>query len=145
MAKQGFVYQVVIATTPEKVWKALTTAEFTKQYWFGRSIETDWKVGAEVKIVTPEGTTEVKGKVLEVEENKRLSYTWGSGQPNTDNTVVVFELTTMGPLVKLLITHDIDMGGAAAQQTVNGWTFILNGLKTLMETGKPMPALPWRK
>ena len=145
MAKQGFLYQVVIATTAEKVWKALTTAEFTRQYWFGRAIESDWKVGAEVKIVTPEGAVEVKGKVLEVEENRCLSYTWGSGQPNTDNTVVVFEITQMGPLVKLQITHDIDITQGPAQQVVAGWTFILSGLKTLMETGKPMPSLPWRK
>ncbi len=143
-AREGFLYQTVIASTPEKVWKALTLAEFTRKYWFGRSIESDWKVGSPVTITTPEGTVEVKGKVLEVETNKRLSYTWGSGT-STDSTVVVFELTAMGPLVKLLITHDIDMEGAGAQQTINGWTFILCGLKTLLETGTPMPAVPWRK
>ncbi|HUX37898.1 MAG TPA: hypothetical protein VMV44_08340 [Rectinemataceae bacterium] len=51
----------------------------------------------------------------------------------------------MGPLVKLLVTHDIDLAGPAAGQTMSGWTFILNGLKTLLETGKPMPAIPFRK
>jgi uncharacterized protein YndB with AHSA1/START domain len=144
MASKGFLYQTVIHTTAEKVWKALTSSEFTRQYWFGRGVESDWKVGSPVTITTPEGTVEVKGKVLEVEANKRLSYTWGSGT-DTDGTTVVFEISQMGPLVKLLITHDIDMSAASAQQTANGWTFILCGLKTLLETGSPMPALPWRK
>ncbi len=143
-SKEGFVYQTVIASTPDKVWKALTSAEFTRTYWFGRSVESDWKVGSPVTITTPEGAVEVRGKVLEVEVNKRLSYTWGSGT-STDDTTVVFELTAMGPLVKLQIRHDIDMDGAGAQQAANGWTFILCGMKTFLETGNPMPAIPWRK
>ena len=144
MAKEGFLYQTIINSTPEKVWKALTTSEFTQKYWFGRKVESDWKVGSQVTITTPEGSIEVKGKVLAVEMNKRLSYTWGSGT-STDNTTVVFELTQMGPLVKLLITHDIDLSASGAQQAANGWTFILCGLKTYLETGSPMPAIPWRK
>jgi uncharacterized protein YndB with AHSA1/START domain len=145
MAKEGFLYQTIINTTPEKVWRALTTSEFTKLYWFGRSVESDWKVGSAVRIVTPEGNVEVNGKVLKVEVNKCLSYTWGSGTPGTDNTTVVFEITQMGPLVKLLIAHDIDLTASAAQQAINGWTFILCGLKTYLETGNALPAIPWRK
>jgi len=144
MGKEGFLYQTIIATTPEKLWAALTTAEFTRQYWFGRSVESDWKPGSPVTITTPEGNIEVKGKVLAVEVNKRLSYSWGSGT-STDNTTVVFEITAMGPLCKLLITHDIDLGESTAQQAASGWTFIVSGLKTWLETGKPMPSIPWRK
>jgi uncharacterized protein YndB with AHSA1/START domain len=40
MAKEGFPYQTIINTTPEKLWTALTTAEFTRHYWFGRSVES---------------------------------------------------------------------------------------------------------
>lgn len=144
MSKEGFLYQTIISTTPEKLWAALTNAEFTRQYWFGRSVESDWRVGSAVTITTPEGAIEVKGKVLAVEVNKRLSYTWGSGT-STDNTTVVFEITQMGPLCKLLITHDIDLSESGAQQAANGWTFIVCGLKTFLETGKPIPAIPWRK
>ena len=60
-------------------------------------------------------------------------------------TTVVFELQEMGPLVKLTILHDIDVSAAKFQQAAAGWTFILNGLKTYLETGAPMPALPWGK
>ena len=138
--------RVAASGLPLTVWNrtASKAAEFTRQYWFGRSVESDWKVGSPVTITTPEGTVEVKGKVLAAETNKRLSFTWGSGT-STDATTVVFEITQMGPLVKLLITHDIDLSSPGAQQAANGWTFILCGLKTLLETGSPMPAIPWRK
>ena len=48
----------------------------------------------------------------------------------------------MGPLVKLLVTHDLTMGTKTVEQAVNGWTLICNGLKTLLETGKPLPMPP---
>ena len=38
------VYVIYIATTPAKLWVALTSPEFTSQYFFGRRIESDWKV-----------------------------------------------------------------------------------------------------
>jgi uncharacterized protein YndB with AHSA1/START domain/DNA-binding transcriptional ArsR family regulator len=145
MAQNGFAYQVVIAATPEAVWKALTTAEFSRQYWFGRSVTSDWKVGSPLTVTTPEGKAEAQGQILAVEENRKLSYTWGTGNPETDGTVVLFEIQPMGPVVKLTITHNLDMTTASAPMAVNGWTMILNGLKTLLETGKPLPSVPYRK
>ncbi len=145
VAKEGFLYQVIIASTAERVFEALTSAEFSRQYWFGRSIASDWKPGSPVTVTKPDGSIEVNGKVLEYEKNKRLSYTWGTTNADSDGTSVVFEIIEMGPLVKLLVTHDIDLAGPSASSTMSGWTFILNGLKTLLETGKPMPAIPFRK
>jgi uncharacterized protein YndB with AHSA1/START domain len=34
MSKPTFVYVTYIATTPEKLWQALTDGAFTRQYWF---------------------------------------------------------------------------------------------------------------
>ena len=39
MARSTFVYVTYIRTTPEKLWSALTDAEFMKQYWFGMHCE----------------------------------------------------------------------------------------------------------
>ncbi len=46
MNKPEFVYVSYIATTPEKLWKALISAEFTRQYWAEGSIQSDWNVGS---------------------------------------------------------------------------------------------------
>lgn len=140
----GFVYQIVIATSAEKIWESLTKPEFTQKFWFGRSVISDWKVGSTVTLITPEGNEEMKGEVLEFEPNKRLSYTWKTpDQDASETTHVVFELQEMGPMTKLTILHDIDASMAKFQQAAAGWTFILCGLKTFLETGAPMPSLPW--
>jgi NAD(P)-dependent dehydrogenase (short-subunit alcohol dehydrogenase family) len=47
--------------------------------------------------------------------------------------------TPMGPLVKLVIRHDLTSGTSSAEQAANGWIFICNGMKTLVEIGKPLP------
>ena len=39
------VYTIYIASTPEKVWQALTSAEFSRQYFFGNAVEVELKVG----------------------------------------------------------------------------------------------------
>jgi len=40
-----FVYVTYIRTTPERLWSVLTSAEFTRQYWLGYSVEAEWKAG----------------------------------------------------------------------------------------------------
>ena len=46
MSKPKFVYVTYIASTPEKVFEALTSEKLTAQYWFGYALRSDWKVGS---------------------------------------------------------------------------------------------------
>jgi len=141
---KGFIYQIVIASSVEKIWESLTNPDFTQKFWFGRRVLSDWNVSSDVRIITPEGNEEVKGEVIEFQPNTRLSYTWITPYDATaEPTTVVFELQEMGPMTKLTILHDIDVESAKFEQAAAGWTFILCGLKTFLETGAPMPALPW--
>lgn len=39
------VYTIYIAATPEQVWQALTTAEFSRKYFSGFAVELQEKVG----------------------------------------------------------------------------------------------------
>lgn len=143
---KGFVYQIIIAASAEKVWNSLTKPEFTQKFWFGRRVESDWKLGSIVSVITPEGAEEVKGELLEFQPFTRLSYTWKTPDVTAEEaTTVVFELQEMGPMVKLTILHDMDAENAKFQQAAAGWTMILCGLKTFLETGAPMPSMPWKK
>ncbi|MDF2587160.1 MAG: ArsR family transcriptional regulator [Anaerocolumna sp.] len=143
---KGFVYQIVIAASAEKVWESLTNPEFTQKFWFGRKVVSDWEVGSDVKVITPEDNAEVNGKVLEYKPFTRLSYTWKTPDITSEDevTTVVFELQEMGPTTKVTILHDMDAESAKFNQAAAGWTFILCGLKTYLETGAPMPSIPWK-
>ena len=49
MDKPKHVYEVYIRTTPEKLWEAITRPEMTRQYFYGNTVETDWKVGSSIR------------------------------------------------------------------------------------------------
>ena len=61
------VYVTYIASTPEKVWEALTSAEFTKRFFFGRAVEVEPKVGGSFAMRMPDGRYDIKGKVIELD------------------------------------------------------------------------------
>ena len=48
MSEPRFVYVTYIRTTRERLWEALTTPEFSRQYWWGREVESDFAVGSPI-------------------------------------------------------------------------------------------------
>ena len=46
MAGSTFIYVTYIRSSPDKLWKALTSPEFIRQYWFGMHCESDWQTGS---------------------------------------------------------------------------------------------------
>src|SRR6516164_6616395 len=64
MSKPVFVYTIYIASTPEKVFKALTDTDVTAKFWFGNAVTSDWKAGAPIEF-RREGKLIVQGKVLD--------------------------------------------------------------------------------
>jgi uncharacterized protein YndB with AHSA1/START domain len=133
-----------IATTPEKLWQALTSGVFTRQYWFGRRVESDWQQGSKVTYWIDESQADFTGKVLRVEPHRLLSFTF---QPEANKALreeppsrVTFEIEPVGTSVKLTTTHDeLVPGGKVFEGISSGWPVILSTLKTLLETGKPLP------
>lgn len=144
MDKPGFVYVSYIATTPEKLWRALTSGEFTRLYWGGRRIQSDWRVGSPVKHIREDGGVDWEGQVLVSEPPRILSYTFRmqiSERHRAERpSRVTFELQPAGSVVKLVLTHDDFEGtGATSETTRHGWPAILSSLKSLLETGNPLP------
>jgi uncharacterized protein YndB with AHSA1/START domain len=141
MPDNAFVYVTYIRTTPERLWTALTSAEFTKQYWFGTHQETDWKPGSAWRLVFPDGRIADAGEVVEVDPPKRLVLKWRNEfKPELKAegySRCTMELEPVAEAVKLTITHAIDAPGAKFIQAVSGgWPRILSNLKSLLETGE---------
>src|ERR1700730_8937703 len=142
MHQQKFVYVSYIRTTPEELWEALTGSEFTRQYWMGNRVESDWRPGSSVKFITPDGRLVLMGKVLACEKPKVLSYTWtyqiDEAMQAEKPSRVTFLLERFAPnpeLVKLTVTHDeFTDNSVVFPQISNGWPMVLSGLKTLLET-----------
>ncbi|WP_290647748.1 SRPBCC family protein [Aquisalimonas sp.] len=145
MAEQQFVYVIYIESTPETVWQALTDDAFTRRYWAGRRIESEWIKGADVRLYAEDtNDIELHGKLLEYDAPRRLSYTWHcADQPTDVESTVTFELHPMGDSVRLTITHEPLPVQDTARQ---GWPAILSSLKSYLETGTPLSATEmWRR
>ena len=145
-AKSSFVYVTYVRTTPAKLWAALTTPEFMKKYWFGMSIDTDWKAGSRWKLAFPDGRVTDAGEIVEIDEPKRLVLKWRNQfRPELHQegyARCVMEIEPAGEVVKLTITHAIDKPDSKLIGAVSiGWPKILSSLKSLLETGTALPAI----
>ena len=146
--KPSFVYVTYIAAKPEKVWQALTDGTMTRQYWYGRRVESDWKVGSTVTYWydTEDGeAVSDRGIVLESDPPRRLSYTrhveFVDEMRYEHPSRVTFEIEPSGKEVKLTLTHDeFEPGSKILDGVRSGWPAILASLKTMLETGKPLAA-----
>lgn len=140
-AQSSFVYVTFIRTTPERLWSALTTAEFIKEYWFGIHAESEWKTGAQWELRFADGRIADTGEILEMDPPKRLVLKWRNEfKPELKAegfTRCVMELKPVADAVKLTITHTMDREDSKFIVAVSGgWPRILSNLKSLLETGQ---------
>ena len=150
MARSTFVYVSYIRTTPEKLWSALTDAEFMKQYWFGVHGESHWTAGSPWKSVSPDGQILDSGEIVEAEPPRRLVIRWQhQNKPELKAegpSLCTMELEPSGSAVKLSITHTIEREPSKFIEAVSGgWPKVISNLKSLLETGsialqEPYPA-----
>jgi uncharacterized protein YndB with AHSA1/START domain len=141
-----------IRTTPAMLWDALRQPEFTRDYWFGVTLESDWKgVGSSWAMVMADGRLNTDGTILDYDPPRRMVLSWN----NRSNAAMMaegearatFELEARGDTVKLTVIHEIDRAGSQTIASVSGgWPMILANLKTLLEVGDvPTGTAAWLK
>ena len=147
MSKPTFVYVTYIASTPEKVFKALTDTDATAKFWFGNAATSDWKVGSPIQFHR-ESKLILQGKILENDPPRRLSYTfhlmhepfYGSEPPSR----VVFDLERQKDQVKLTVTHDDFAEGSKVFESISkGWPLVLSSFKSYLELNRAVLHAPW--
>ena len=142
--KPAIFYTIYIAATPDKVWQALTSAEFSRQYFSGFAIEADLRIGGAFVARAPDGSVHIGGEVIECDPPKRLTVTWNVNWPGLVEklgpTLVTWEIEPSGESVRLtmLQSHDRPVDDDILSGGRAGWPAILSGLKSLLETGKPL-------
>ena len=152
-------YRVWIKASPEAIWWALTDPEQIARYGYGSRVDFELRPGG---IFRAKATDEmlafgappvmVEGEVLEVDAPHRLVQTWHAlFDPRTASeptTRLAYEIEPgVGGVTKLTLIHDVDdapataaiVGGVVAEAG-GGWGWVLSDLKTLLETGAPLPS-----
>ena len=139
------VYAVFIRATPEQVWDAITKPEFTSRYFFGSKIDSTFESGSRYLSLSGDDDRQlVEGEILESDPPRILRHSWRSlwdaEQAEEPFSRVTWEIESQeGGVTKLTVTHDqLEASPNTAESVAGGWSYVLSGLKTLVETGKPL-------
>jgi len=155
------VYRVYIRATPQAIWDAITSPEWTARYGYGGRAEWDpeLKPGATYRGLASDamrsmGAPEVAvdGEIIEVEPPHKLVQTW---RMLMDDSMIAEGFTRLtyeiaegkGGVSKLTVIHELEgkpqlalllSGGLEDMGAGGGWSWVLSDLKTLLETGASM-------
>jgi uncharacterized protein YndB with AHSA1/START domain len=149
MSRSKFMYVTYIRATPEKVFKALTEPEVTRQYW-GHANVSDWKAGSSWKHESADGSKVLLvGEVVEHTPPRRLVITWAfpaDAGNKAKYTRVTFDLEPVEDMVRLTVTHDeLEPGSDMERGIMEGWPRVLSSLKSFLETGAALNTWAGRK
>jgi uncharacterized protein YndB with AHSA1/START domain len=142
--KPSIVYTIYIASTPEQVWQALTTAEFSRKYFSGLAVEAELAAGGAFIVRAPDGSVHIDGEVIECDPPRKLAVTWNVDWPGLVEklgpTLVTYEIERAGDAVRLTMTeaHDRPLDDDILSGGRMGWPAILSSLKSLLETGNAL-------
>jgi uncharacterized protein YndB with AHSA1/START domain len=142
--KPAIIYTIYIAATPERVWQALTSAEFSRKYFSGFAIEAELKIGGAFIARAPDGSVHISGEVIECEPLRKLTVTWNVNWPalveKLGPTLVTYQIEQAGDAVKLTLiqSHDRAIDDDILSGGRQGWPAILSSLKSLLETGEAL-------
>ena len=139
------VYSVYIQAPPDRVWRAITDGAETAQYYYGTSVQSSWEPGAPLTYAYPDGSIAADGKVLNIDPPKRLSMSfharWDPDLEAEGPVEMAWVLEAEGDATKLTVTTSgLVEGSRTATDFGGGIVYIVSGLKTLVETGRPMAA-----
>lgn len=129
-----------IAVSPDKVWKALIDPKLIKQYFFGTTVESNWKEGS---TITWKGEWEGKpyedkGKILRMEDQRLLEYSHFSPMSGAKDVpenyhVVTIELTKKNKQTHVVLTQTNNADEKAKEHSEKNWNMMLASLKKFLE------------
>ena len=153
------IYRIFIKATPQAIWDAITTAEWTQRFGYGLRDEFDLRPGGKYRDQPNDGMiamgmtgTVVDGEVIEADPPRKLVMTWRMAiDPRMlaeGFTRLTYEIEEgRGGVSRLSVIHDLTGTPGHAAMVAGtkqgpgeggGWLWILSDLKSLLESGQPM-------
>lgn len=142
--KPDAVHLIHIAAPARKVWDAVVNR--SADYFFGHHWQFG-EVGGDFRVIKPDGSVDSEGRVLVREEPRLIRVTWKViSIPELKDAApgeVEWRFDDLGEVTRLTVSEFGRPPELApyVEAARNGWSVILSGLKTLVETGRPMPKI----
>jgi uncharacterized protein YndB with AHSA1/START domain len=132
---------VTIKGSLSQVWDALINPDKIKQYMFGATVESEWRVGSPIiwKGQWKGKPFEDKGRILEIQQGKRLRYSHFSplsGAPDRPENYHTVTIALGGPdgAIHVDLSQDNNPSEKARDESRRNWSMMLDGLKKTVET-----------
>jgi uncharacterized protein YndB with AHSA1/START domain len=130
---------IYIAAPYETIWATLTRPERHEHWYVAPCLQFGWESGATVLWGRPAESV-IEGTLTVWEPATRFAHTFRFAALDEPESQVTWHVMPMGEVVYVEVNH-LFPGEAPATQAIvtDGWSLVLSRLKTLLETGEPMP------
>ncbi len=150
MTATAHLYEIFIRAPRERVWQALVDPDDTVQYFHGTRFDSSFEVGAPFHNVIVDGERlAVDGIVETCSPPHRLAITWHvnydpemAAEPPGRVEWTLTPANDDGSVTRVTLRHgDLALSPKTWAHVKLGWVAILDSLKSLLETGTPLPAV----
>ncbi len=145
MATAHHQYEIYLRASINQVWEALIDPAFTRLYFHGTAFDRALVQGEPYSTSRADGSPAIEGTVQVLDPPRRLVLTWHplydaelAAEPVSE---VEWQLEEAGDGLTLLrLVHaDLAQSPKTWARVEHGWVWILDSLKSLLETGSPLP------
>lgn len=150
MVATAHLYEIFIRAPRERVWKALTDPDDTVQYFHGTRFDSTFEPGASFRNVIVDGERlAVDGVIETFEPPHRLVITWHvnydpemAAEPPGRVEWTLTPANDDGSVTRVTLRHaDLALSPKTWAHVKLGWVGVIDSLKSLLETGEPLPAV----
>ncbi len=154
------IHRIYIQATPEAIWEAITSPDWTNRYGYGGFADADLRPGGAFRVRASEeflaaGAPEVivDGEIIESDPPRKLVQTWrmlmDPEMQAEGFTRLTYEIEPGQYGTKLTVTHELEGAPKLAAMVAGksedtgaggGWAWVLSDLKSVLETGKRLGA-----
>ena len=152
------IYEIYIKATPQAIWDAITTPEWTRRYGYQGPAEYELRPGGAYRAKPSDGMIAmgiqgdlVDGEVIEADPPHKLVQTYRflfTDEHRAEGfSRITWEIAaTASGFSRLTVTHELEgkpimasmVGSKFSESGTGGWSWILSDLKSLLETGQPL-------
>jgi len=148
MAANAHLYEIFIRAPRETVWEALTNPELTVRYFHHTRLESSLRPGEPYRYVIDSTDDDAVDGVIETfDPPHRLVMTWHvlydddmSSEPPSRVEWTLTPANDDGSVTRVTLRHgDLALSPRTWANVRLGWVAVIDGLKTVLETGEPLP------
>lgn len=131
------VTKFIILKPANEVFEAFVDPSGIGNFWFSSSSER-WEQGKAITLKYEEYNAEVLIKVLEIQANEKIVFSWGEAEDAQIVTISLEEFENRSTIVEIIEEGFMEDDPQLIEKLIDnkeGWVYVLSCLKAYMEFG----------